>query len=105
MEQWIHLAQTLYMQYAAKIVPAVLVCIAILMIITLVTVRRCKKQVVYLNENTKELMKYSMRRAEAEALREKISAADRPDAAPQAGRERTREDEEVFGSVIQEMFS
>ena len=105
MEQWIHLAKTLYMQYTMEIIVGILSCLVILMIITLFTVRRCKKQVKHLSENTKDFMKYSLQPNSVAEYRGRDREISVESGTSLRERGVTKEDEEIFGSVIQEMFS
>lgn len=105
MEQMLHLAKLLYTQYISELALGVLACILILMIITLIAVRRCRKQIRNLNEKTKEFMKISMRQSENSSRMRGEEADMREDGfRGRSGRGISKEDEEIFGSVIQEIF-
>ena len=53
MEQMLHLAKTFYIQHTFEMILGLLACILILMIINLLAVRRCRKQVRILSEKNK----------------------------------------------------
>ena len=106
MEQMLHLAKTFYIQHTSEMILGLLACIFILMIINLLAVRRCRKQVRILSEKTKDVMKLALRQNGGAGRRQREGQADRQDEWTGRGsRGNSREDEEVFGSVIQEIFS
>ncbi len=106
MEQMIHLAKTLYIQHTTEMMVGLLACILILMIINLFAVRRCRKQVRILNEKTKDVMKLALQQSETAARRKREGQQfGRDERTSRRERGVSREDEEVFGSVIQEIFS
>ena len=106
MEQMLHLAKSLYIQHTAEMVLGLLACIFILMIINLIAVRRCRKQVRTLNEKTKDVMKLALRQSEAAGRRIRPGQTElQEDGTGRRRREGSKEDEEIFGSVIQEIFS
>lgn len=106
MEQMLHLAKTFYIQHTSGMILGLLACILILMIINLLAVRRCRKQVRTLSERTKDVMKLALRQNGGAGRRQREEQGPGQDEwTGRRGRGNSREDEEVFGSVIQEIFS
>lgn len=104
MEKVFHLAKSLYMLYADQLVLALLACIFILMILTLFAVRRCRRQIRNLSEKTRELTKAAMSQSSLAIQREKAKQRQMTKE-PRGGQAPvSKEDEELFGSVIQEIF-
>lgn len=104
MEQMLHLAKTFYIQHTSELILGLLACVFILMIINLLAVRRCRKQVRILSEKTKDVMKLALRQ-NGGAGRKQRENDGQDEWTGRRGRGNSREDEEVFGSVIQEIFS
>jgi hypothetical protein len=105
MEQILHLAKTLYMQYTTELMLGLLACVLILMIIALVAVRRCSRAVCRMTEKTKDVMKLALRQNQTAPQRTRGDRHNAEEEKKSHGREVSRQDEEVFGSVIQEIFS
>ena len=106
MEQLLHLAQTLYIQHTTEIILGLLACMIVLMIINLAAVRRCRRQVRNLNEKTKEFVRVAMRQNGGESRQKRDRKEYGEDAyTERRGRTVSKEDDEIFGSVIQEIFS
>ncbi|MCD7865562.1 MAG: hypothetical protein LUG54_06010 [Clostridiales bacterium] len=104
MEQILHLLYSWYMLYMNELMPGILVCMLLLMIVALAAVRRCRKQIRDLAEKTKEMTKLALNRSSVNTQQEKNRI--------QMGTEENRDgknivspqNEEIFGSVIQEIF-
>lgn len=104
MEHILHLAKSLYMPYQNEIILGILACLFVLMILTLLAVRRCRKQIKRLTENTKEMAKVALSQSSLAMRREKVLDRQEKSAQPEAKKPVSREEEELFGSVIQEIF-
>lgn len=104
MENIFHLAKSLYMLYMNEIVLVLLACIVILMILALFAVRRCRRQIRNLTEKTKEMTKIAISQSNLAAQREKAAQRQMPEHAGNGQVPVSKEDEELFGSVIQEIF-
>ncbi len=106
MEYLIHLVKQLYGQHTAVLFLAVLCVLVVLMIMNLLAVRRCRRQIKYLGDKSRDVMKL--------ALSQKISGRENEqkyeDNESRKNDRRTRghavskADEELFGSVMREMF-
>ena len=105
MDRLIHFAEMIYTQHTTELLLGILGCIVILMIINLAGVRRCRKQIVRLTEKSKDVMKIAMsqRAADSGRDREKYIRKE-PETNVKRGHAVTKSEEELFGSVIQEMF-
>lgn len=68
-------------------------------------VRRCRKQIIRLTEKSKDVMKIAMsqRATDSGRDREKYIRKE-PETSAKRGHAVTKSEEELFGSVIQEMF-
>ncbi len=104
MENLLHLAKSLYMLYQNELFLIILACIFVLMILTLLAVRRCRKQIKRLTENTKEMTKVAISQSNLAARREQALERQTGEAQPERKKTVSKEDEELFGSVIQEIF-
>lgn len=104
MENIFHLAKSLYMLYMNEMVLVLLACIFILMILTLFAVRRCRRQIRNLTEKTKEFTKAAMSQNNLAAQREKARQRQMGEMQRNGQASVSKEDEELFGSVIQEIF-
>ncbi|MCD8069264.1 MAG: hypothetical protein LUE87_10345, partial [Lachnospiraceae bacterium] len=76
----------------------------LLMIFTLTAVRRCRRQIKELTEKTRELTKAALSQDGRQARREAAGRYMEPKPAGDAQATASRKNEEVFGSVIQEIF-
>lgn len=102
-ENILQTAETGYKLYQTELFLGALAALCVLMVLTLLAVRRCRKQIRRLTENTKEMTKAALSRNSLAAQREESHR--RQEALAQQGRAPvTREKEELFGSVIQEIF-
>lgn len=105
MDRLIHLAESIYTQHTTELILGILVCVLILMIVNLTGIRRCRKQILRLTEKSKDVMKLAMsqRVAGADRNREEYIRKE-PETNAKRGHAVTQSEEELFGSVIQEMF-
>ncbi len=104
MDTVIQLAVSWYNLYRDELMLGLLACTFLLMMITLAAVRRCRKQIRLLTEKAREMTKVALSQDGRQTRRE---AADRYAAPKPAGDTQvaaSRKNEEVFGSVIQEIF-
>ncbi|MCD8218623.1 MAG: hypothetical protein LUD01_11445 [Clostridiales bacterium] len=104
MDTVIQLAVSWYTLYRDELMLGLLACTFLLMMITLAAVRRCRKQIRLLIEKTREMTKVALSQ---EGRQTRWEAADRYTAQKPAGDTAitaSRENEEIFGSVIQEIF-
>lgn len=108
MEQMIHLAKQIYTQQSTAVVLVLLGCIFLLAIISLVGIRRCRRQILRLTENTKEMTKAVFaKNAETVMQDEHMEPQEQEtsvDPKKRDQRDLSHMDEELFGSVIQEIF-
>lgn len=104
MENLLHLAKSWYMLYQNELFLGVLACMFVLMILTLLAVRRCRKQIKRLTENTKEMTKVAINQSNLALRRERALERQEKEAGPEKKKTVSKEDEELFGSVIQEIF-
>lgn len=106
MGQVIHLAKTLYIQHTMEVFAVMLLCGILLMIISLLAIRRCRKQIREQSEKTKELIKLIFRQTERQRIRqENEESVGRMNKTGQSRRNVSSEDEELFGDMIREIFS
>lgn len=105
MDRLIHFAEMIYTQHTTELILGILGCIVVLMIINLAGVRRCRKQIIRLTEKSKDVMKIAMsqRATDSGRDREKYIRKE-PETSAKRGHAVTKSEEEIFGSVIQEMF-
>ena len=105
MDRLIHFAEMIYTQHTTELILGILGCIVVLMIINLSGVRRCRKQIIRLTEKSKDVMKIAMsqRATDSGRDREKYIRKE-PETCAKRGHTVTKSEEELFGSVIQEMF-
>ncbi len=105
MDRLIHFAEMIYTQHTTELILGILVCIALLMIINLAGVRRCRKQIIYLTEKSKDVMKIAMSQRVAGTGRNREEYIRKEaETNVKKGHAVTKSEEELFGSVIQEMF-
>ena len=108
MEQMVHLAKQIYIQQNTEIVLVLLGCIFLLAIIGLIGIRRCRRQIIRLTENTKEMTKAVFAKRTETVMHEQNMESQEPegtaDPEERGQRELSHMDEELFGSVIQEIF-
>lgn len=104
MENIFHLAKSFYMLHVNELVLTLLACTFILMILTLFAVRRCRRQIRNLTEKTKELTKAAMSQNNLAVQREKAMQRQLTGQQRNGQASVSKEDEELFGSVIQEIF-
>ena len=105
MDRLIHFAEMIYTQHTTELILGILGCIVVLMIINLAGVRRCRKQIIRLTEKSKDVMKIAMsqRATDSGRDREKYIRKE-PETSAKRRHAVTKSEEELFGSVIQEMF-
>lgn len=103
MEKWMNLIVSIIEDFWGEIVLAILVLSLLLMIIMLKTVRKNTKLVKKVEERTKEVIKLSMEQIRTESKKD-IHPAESGKKQP-ADSLKKQEEEELFGSVIQEIFS
>ncbi|MCD7981546.1 MAG: hypothetical protein LUF32_04395 [Clostridiales bacterium] len=104
MEFIIHLVNTWYMPYAEELTLVLLVCTLLLMICALFAVRRCRRQIRELTEKTKEMTKLALSQSSRNAQREKTRTRMIAESEENGLSAAAQKNEEVFGSVIQEIF-
>lgn len=105
MDRLIHFAEMIHTQYMTELILGILGCMVILMIINLAAIRRCRKQIVRLTEKSKDVMKIAMSQRAAGAGRNREEYIRKePETNAKRGHAVTKSEEELFGSVIQEMF-
>ena len=97
MDRLIHFAEMIYTQHTTELILGILGCIVVLMIINLAGVRRCRKQIIRLTEKSKDVMKIAMSQRATDSGRDREKYIRKEHAV-------TKSEEELFGSVIQEMF-
>ncbi|MCC8028908.1 MAG: hypothetical protein LIO75_03775 [Lachnospiraceae bacterium] len=104
MEQVLRLTGSWYALYREELALGLLACVLLLMIFALFAVQRCRKQMRELTEKTKEMTKLALSQSGRNAQQDKTLT--------RAGAEEVRnvspvvspQNEEIFGSVIREIF-
>lgn len=106
MEYLIHLVKQLYEQHLTVVFLAVLCGIVVLMIMNLLAVRRCRRQIKYLGDKSRDVMKLalSQKAAGREHAREYGEAETQKKERRREGHAASKAEEELFGSVMREMF-
>lgn len=106
MEYLIHLVKQLYGQHTTAVFLAILCAIALLMIMNLLAVRRCRRQIKYLGDKSRDVMKLalSQKASGRENEREYEVRENRKNDHQTRGHAVSKADEELFGSVMREMF-
>jgi len=104
MEQVLHLLYSWYMLYTNELMLGILVCMLLLMIVALAVVRRCRKQIRDLAEKTKEMTKLALSRNSENTQREKNGIRIGTEENISGKTLVSPQNEEIFGSVIQEIF-
>ncbi|MCD8230697.1 MAG: hypothetical protein LUD14_02530 [Clostridiales bacterium] len=104
MKTLFHVAGSLYSQYRDDLMISLLVCTVLLMIIALFAVRRCRRQVRELAEKTGEMTKAALSQGGRDVRRGKETRRSAEESAESVPPARSRKNEEVFGSVIHEIF-
>ena len=95
-----------YTQHFSEICVMILGCIFVLMIMNLLAVKRCRRQVKETAKRTEGMMKMyfeqkkNIEQNTGEKRRERTGSAEQK----RSRKEPSREQEELFGSVIREMF-
>lgn len=102
MEKWITLILETAKNYGFEILLAAVICSIILMIIVLKTLHKNNRLTKAVEERVMEMLKLSMEQIRKESQRENIIAAGSEK--KEKRHSNSREDEELFGSVIQEFF-
>lgn len=105
MEQMLHLATSIYTQHMPEIMLGLLVCLVLLMIMNMFAVRRCRKQIKNLNDRTKEAVRLSLKQGERNGRERRDRVLEDNLRQERGGQKPSPEDEEIFGSVIREIFS
>lgn len=102
MEKWItFIAQTVG-DYRFEILLAAVICSIILMIITLKTLRKNNRLTKAVEDRVREMLKLSMEQIRKEAQCKNAVVSEQGKEAKRYSN--SREEEELFGSVIQEIF-
>lgn len=104
MEQILHLIDSWYMPYADELMLALLACTLLLTIAALFAVRRCRKQIRDLAEKTKEMTKLALSQGSVNTQREKNRIRMDTEENYDGKKIVSPQNEEIFGSVIQEIF-
>lgn len=104
MDTVIHFAVSWYTLYRDELMLGLLACTFLLMMITLAAVRRCRKQIRLLTEKTREMTKVALSQDGRQTRRETADRYAAPKPAGDTSVTVSRKNEEVFGSVIQEIF-
>ena len=106
MEQFIHFISELYDRHTAEIFLAVLCLIIILMMINLIVASRCRRQIKYLGEKSRDVMRLalSQKATEREKKRGYTDRENRKNDSKERGHAVSKAEEELFGSVMREMF-
>ncbi len=102
MEQWLNICAGVTKTYVNEIMLAVAAILVILMIILLKTVRKHTKAIYRMEAREKELLMLFAEQMRGERKREQILEQHAKSAEDAAAKR--REEEELFGSVIQEIF-
>ena len=101
MEQILDFVRGVYTQHFSEICVMILGCIFVLMIMNLLAVKRCRRQVKETAKRTEGMIKmYFEQKKTGEKRRERTGSAEQK----RSRKEPSREQEELFGSVIREMF-
>ncbi|WP_448915368.1 hypothetical protein [Eubacterium ramulus] len=106
MEQILEFLKGVYTQYFSEICVIVLGCIFVLLIVNLLAVKRCRRQVKETAKRTEGMLKMyfeqrkNIEQNTGEKRRERTGSAEQK----RSRKEPSREQEELFGSVIREMF-
>ena len=96
MEQILDFVRGVYTQHFSEICVMILGCIFVLMIMNLLAVKRCRRQVIKMYFEQKKNIEQNT----GEKRRERTGSAEQK----RSRKEPSREQEELFGSVIREMF-
>ena len=106
MEYLVHLVKQLYEQHLTAVFLAVLCGIVVLMIMNLMAVCRCRRQIKYLGEKSRDVMKLalSQKASTRERARKSEEQESRKRECRTDGHAVSKADEELFGSVMREMF-
>ena len=106
MEYLIHLVKQLYEQHLTTVFLTVLCAIVVLMIMNLLAMRRCRRQIKYLGDKSRDVMKLalSQKASGRENEREYEGREKRKNNRQTKGHAVSKADEELFGSVMREMF-
>ena len=106
MEQILDFVRGVYTQHFSEICVMILGCIFVLMIMNLLAVKRCCRQVKETAKRTEGMIKMyfeqkkNIEQNTGEKRRERTGSAEQK----RSRKEPSREQEELFGSVIREMF-
>lgn len=104
MEQVIYFIQTGYQLYFNEVILVGLVCAILLMITTIVAVKKCRKQIHRLSEKTTEMAKLALSQAGEKERSTRFDRETDTMEKEKKQRKNTKAEEELFGSVIQEIF-
>ncbi|MCD8133683.1 MAG: hypothetical protein LUE19_07510 [Clostridiales bacterium] len=104
MEQILYLVNSWYVPYADELMLGFLVCTLLLMIAALFAVRRCRRQIRELTEKTKEMTKLALSQSSMNTQREKNRIQKDTEENINGKTVLSPQNEEIFGSVIQEIF-
>ncbi|MCD7922749.1 MAG: hypothetical protein LUE14_08755 [Clostridiales bacterium] len=104
MEQILYLVNSWYVPYADELILGFLVCTLLLMIAALFAVRRCRRQIRELTEKTKEMTKLALSQSSMNTQREKNRIQKDTEENINGKTVLSPQNEEIFGSVIQEIF-
>ena len=106
MEYLIHLVKQLYGQHITAVFLAVLCAIVVLMIMNLLAVRRCRRQIKYLGDKSRDVIKLALSQtASGRGTEQKYEEHEnRRNDRRTKGHAVSKADEELFGSVMREMF-
>lgn len=106
MEQILEFLKGVYTQYFSEFCVMVLGCIFVLLIVNLLAVKRCRRQVKETAKRTEGMLKMyfeqrkNIEQNTGEKRRERTGSGEQK----RSRKEPSREQEELFGSVIREMF-
>ena len=106
MEQILDFVRGVYTQHLSELCEMILGCIFVLMIMNLLAVKRCRRQVKETAKRTEGMIKMyfeqkkNIEQNTGEKRRERTGSAEQK----RSRKEPSREQEELFGSVIREMF-
>lgn len=106
MEQILDLVKSVYTQHFSELCVIMLGCIIVLMIVNLRAVRRCRRQVKETEKRMEGMLKMLFGQKKNTEQSNEDRRRDRTGSAEQklGRKEPSREQEELFGSVIREMF-
>ena len=106
MEYLIHLVKQLYGQHTTAVFLSVLCVIVVLMIMNLLAVHRCRRQIKYLGDKSRDVMRLalSQKASGRENERKYDERESRKNDWRTKGHAVSKADEELFGSVMREMF-